>query len=178
MKAGTWTRTLLVVFLATLAALLVASFLLTQNLEWRGSARWQLLYESIGAFLAFEVAAFALLHYGLEARRLPLFIGLAYLSAAIADLVAALLAQGVYVQPLVGQTVGVMGVWTAGRLAMALFLLGGLVANRHFPTVARVRAELVPATLIGASVAFALVQFSIMVRVPGSMHDWCGGLDP
>lgn len=175
MKAGTWTRTLLVVFLATLAALLVASFLLTQNLEWRGSARWQLLYESIGAFLAFEVAAFALLHYGLEARRLPLFIGLAYLSAAIADLVAALLAQGVYVQPLVGQTVGVMGVWTAGRLAMALFLLGGLVANRHFPTVARVRAELVPATLIGASVAFALVQFSIMVRVPGSMHDWWGG---
>jgi len=166
---------LLVILLAALAALLVGSFLLATNLEWRGSARWQLLHESIGAFLAFEVAAFALMHYGLEARRLPLFIGLAYLSAAIADSVSALLSQGFYAQPLVGQTVGVMSVWTAGRLAMALFLLMGLVANRYFPRAARVRAELVPATLIGASVAFALAQLSMMVSVPGSMHDIFGG---
>jgi signal transduction histidine kinase len=171
MRTGTWTRTLLVVLLATLAVLLVASFLLAQNLEWRGNARWQLLYESIGAFLAFEVAAFALLHYGLEARRLPLFIGLAYLGAGVADLVAALLSQGEYVQPLVGQTVGVMSVWTAGRLAMALFLLAGLIANRYFPTAANVRAELIPATIIGMSVAFALAQLSIMFPVPGSAHE-------
>jgi signal transduction histidine kinase len=175
MKAGTWTRTLLVVLLAALAVLLVVSFLLAQNLEWRGTTRWQLLYESIGAFLAFEVAAFALLHYGLESRRLLLFIGLAYLSAAISDVVAALLSQGFYAQPLVGQTVGVMSVWTAGRLTMALFLLLGLVANRHFPTVARVRSELVPALVIGASVAFAVVQVSMMVSVPWSMRDVFGG---
>jgi len=175
MKTGTWMRTLLVGLLAALAVLLVASFLLAQNLEWRGNARWQLLEESIGAFLAFEVAAFALLHYGLEARRLPLFIGLAYLSASIADLVSALVSQGYYAQPLVGQTVGVMGVWTAGRLAMALFLLAGLVANRHFPRAANVRAELMPATLIGISIAFALVQLSLMVSAPGSMRDVFGG---
>ncbi len=168
-------RTLLVGLLAALAVLLVASFLLAQNLEWRGNARWQLLEESIGAFLAFEVAAFALLHYGLEARRLPLFIGLAYLSASISDLVSALLSQGYYAQPLVGQTVGVMGAWTAGRLLMALFLLAGLVANRHFPRAANVRAELVPATLIGVSIAFALVQLSLMVPAPGSMRDVFGG---
>ncbi|MGO9527114.1 MAG: sensor histidine kinase [Verrucomicrobiia bacterium] len=175
MKTGTWMRTLLVGLLAALAVLLVASFLLAQNLEWRGNARWQLLEESIGAFLAFEVAAFALLHYGLEARRLPLFIGLAYLSASISDLVSALLSQGYYAQPLVGQTVGVMGAWTAGRLLMALFLLAGLVANRHFPRAANVRAELVPATLIGVSIAFALVQLSLMVPAPGSMRDVFGG---
>ena len=175
MKAGIWTRTLLVVLLVGLAALLVASFLLATNLEWQGSARWQLLHESIGAFLAFEVAAFALLHYGLEARRLPLFIGLAYLSAAIADLVAAFLSQGAYVQPLVGQTVAVMGVWTAGRFTMALFLVVGLVANRRFPRAANVRAELVPATLIGASVAFALVQLSMMFSMPWAMRDVFGG---
>src|SRR5579871_3197947 len=107
MKAGTWTRTLLVGLLAALAVMLVVSFLLAENLEWRGNARWQLLFESFGAFLAFEVAAFALMHYGLEARRLLLLIGLAYLSAAISDVVAAVLSQGIYVLPLVGQTIGV-----------------------------------------------------------------------
>jgi hypothetical protein len=39
---------------------------------------------------------------------------LAYLSAAIADLVAALLSQGAYAQPLVGQTVAVL-ILAAGR---------------------------------------------------------------
>src|ERR1700733_14793194 len=64
MKTGTWTRVLRVGMLTVLAALLVASFLLVQTLEWQGNARWQLMEESIGAFLAFEVAVFALLHYG------------------------------------------------------------------------------------------------------------------
>ena len=175
MKTGTWTRTLLAGLLAALAVLLVASFRLAQSLEWQGNTRWQLIEESIGAFLAFEVAAFALLHYGLEARRLPLFIGLAYLSAAVTDLVSALLSQGYYAQPLVGQTVGVMNAWTAGQLAMALFLLAGLVANRYFPRSGNVRAELVPATIIGISIAFALVQLSMMVSVPGSGRDVFGG---
>jgi hypothetical protein len=171
MKTRTWTRTLLV----ALAVLLVASFRLAQSFQWQGNARWQLIEESISAFLAFEVAAFALLHYGLEARRLPLFIGLAYLSAAVTDLVSAVLSQGFYAQPLVGQTVGVMNAWTAGQLAMALFLLAGLVANRYFPRAANVRAELAPATLIGVSITFALVQLSMMFEVPGAGRDLFGG---
>lgn len=153
--------------LLLMVAALSLSFRLVGQVEWQGSARWQLLYELLGAFIALQVAAFALSRFGLEGRRLPLFIGLAYLGAAISDLVAGLVSQGVYVTPLVGQTAAVVGVWTAGRFSMAVFLCLGLAAERWWPFSPRTRLELGPATLLGACAAFALAQGLVMVTLPG-----------
>ena len=175
MKTGTWTRTLLVGLLTALAVLLVGSFLLVQNLEWHGNARWQLMDESIGAFLAFEVAAFALLHYGLEARRLPLFIGLAYLSASISDLVSAVLSQGFYVQPLVGQTVGVMSAWTAGPSGDGAVSPGGAGGKPPFPAVGQCAGRTRSRDADRDQRRVRAGAISMMVSVPGSMRDVFGG---
>jgi signal transduction histidine kinase len=159
-----------------MVAALSLSFRLVGQLEWQGSPRWQLLYELLGAFIALQVAAFALSRFGLEGRRLPLFIGLAYLGAAIADLVAGLVSQGIYLTPLVGQTAAVVGVWTAGRVSMAVFLCVGLAAQRWWPFSAHTRLELGPATVVGACLAFALVQLSQVLPLPGLMVGVFGGL--
>lgn len=155
--------------LLALAAALALSYRLVPELEWQGSPRWQLLYELIGAFIALQVAVFALSRFALEARRLPLFIGLAYLGAAISDAGAALVSQGQYLTPLVGQTAAVVGVWTAGRLALALFLCGGLIVQQYRPFASVARAEMGPAVLIGLGVSVGFLQFFLMMPVPGIM---------
>lgn len=176
MRRHSWQPALLAVLLLLIVAAWSVSFRLVGQLEWQGNARWQLLYELFSAFIALEVAAFALSRFGLEGRRLPLFIGLAYLGAAVSDLVAGLVSQGIYVTPLVSQTVAVTGVWTAGRLAMTVFLCLGLAAQRWCPFTRATRLELGPAAVIGACAALVLVQLSQMVVLPGFMAGTFGGL--
>jgi hypothetical protein len=104
MKARAWYHALLAVALVGIAAALTLSFRLVSQIEWRSTPQWQLLFELLAALTAAQVAAFALSRFGLERRRLPLFIGLGFFGAAISDLIAALVSQGNYVQPLVGRT--------------------------------------------------------------------------
>lgn len=167
MRVRKWQSVLLVVALLGIAAALALSFRVVGGLAWQGSPRWQLLYELFSAFIAFEVAAFAISRFGLEARRLPLFIGLAYLGAGIADLVAGFVSQGLYVTPLVGQSTAILAVWTAGRFSMAAFLCLGLVAQRLWPVSPSARAELVPATIAGGCAGLAVVQLALMLPSPG-----------
>jgi signal transduction histidine kinase len=167
MRVRKWQSVLLVVLLLGIAAALALSFRVVAGLAWQGSPRWQLLYELFSAFIAFEVAAFAISRFGLEARRLPLFIGLAFLGAGIADLVAGLVSQGLYVTPLVGQSAAILSAWRAGRLSMATFLCLGLVARRFWPVSPSARAELVPATIVGGCAAFVLVQLALMLPSAG-----------
>jgi signal transduction histidine kinase len=170
MNARAWRHALLALPLIVIAAALTLSFRLVSQIEWQSTPHWQLLFELSAAFIAAEVAAFALSRFGLEHRRLPLFIGLGFLGAAISDLIAALVSQGNYLTPLVGQTVGVMGVWTAGRFTMALFLLLGLLVQRRWPLAETARAEMGAAIVIGASVAFAFAQMALMV--PSRSRPW------
>src|SRR5438128_6795762 len=104
MNVRAWRHALLALPLIVIAAALTFSFRLVSQIEWQSTPRWQLLHEVFAAFIAAEVAAFAVSRFGLERRRLPLFIGLGFLGASIADLVAALMSQGNYFTPLVGQT--------------------------------------------------------------------------
>ena len=85
-------------------------------LKWQGGLRLQITFEVIGACIALEVAVFAVSRFGLERRRLPLFVGLAFLATVVADIVAALIAHGRYFFPLVGETSGLQAVWVAGRI--------------------------------------------------------------
>src|ERR1041384_5613123 len=166
MKARAWYHALLAVALVGIAAALTLSFRLVSQIEWRSTPQWELLFELLAALTAAQVAAFALSRFGLERRRLPLFIGLGFLGAAISDLIAALVSQGNYVQPLVGQTQAVIGVWTTGRLLLALFLVLGLLAQRRWPAAEHARAELGGAIVIGACVSVALTQLALMVAAP------------
>jgi signal transduction histidine kinase len=143
------------------------------ELRGTGNARLQWLYELMAAGLSLQVAAFALSRFGLERRRLPLFVGLAFLSGTIADGVAAALSQGRYWTPLISQTDALGGVFWAGRAAMAGFLVAGLVAERRWPVSRSARAELVPAVVLGAAVAWALVQGATMIGLPGRVGWHC-----
>jgi signal transduction histidine kinase len=175
MRARKWRSVLWAGALLGVVAALALSFRLPP-LQWQSSARWHVLYESFGAFVALEVAAFALSRFWLEGRRLPLFIGLAYLGAAISDAMAAVVSQGIFFTPLAGQTMAGMGVWTAGRLAMAGFLFAGLVAQRYAPVSSNARRELWPAVLMGGCAAFVIVQLGLMVELPGSKRPVFGGV--
>lgn len=166
-----WQHFALVLALLVIAAALALSYRLVGYLEWRGNATWQVIYELVAAALAVEVAAFAVSRFGLEHRRLPLFIGLAYLGAGIADLVAAPIALGRYVFPLVRQTEAVVAVWTVGRLWLAGCLLVGLFVQRVAPVALSARLEMAPATLVGAGTALSLVQLSQMIPWPGLVRD-------
>src|ERR1041384_8558800 len=104
MNARAWRHALLALPLIVVAAALTLSFRLVSQIEWQSTAHWQLLFELSAAFIAAEVAAFALSRFGLEHRRLPLFIGLGFLGAAISDLMAALVSPGQCRSPLVGRT--------------------------------------------------------------------------
>ena len=163
-------RPLLAVLLAASTAVLAFGLRPIPAASWPGNARWQVVYECVGAAIALEVAIFALSRFGLEQRRLPLFIGLGYLSAAIADMVAALLCQGNYLVPPVGETQALMSVAAAGRWLLAICLWGGLLAQRYSPTAPKAGRELAPVTVIGAAGAFAVVQMAIMVPLPGLMR--------
>ncbi len=167
MKPQGWRRGLGVIPWLLSAAALVLSFRLIPAVPWHGSAGWQLVYELIGAAIAVEVAAFALSRFGLEGQRVPLFIGLSYLGAAVADLVAALVCQGNHLTPLVGHTMAVVSVWTAGRWLLVAGVWAGLLAHKNFPTAAYPRLELVAATVIGIACSYAVVQFTLMVPLPG-----------
>jgi signal transduction histidine kinase len=171
MGRRSWQQVALGLTLVALVATLVLSYPLAGHLEWRGNATWQLVYDLVGAAIAMEVAAFALSRFGLERRRLPMFIGIAYLGAGIADLVAALVAQGNYILPLVRHTEAVVAVWTAGRVWLAGCLLAGLFMQRVAPVAPSARLELMPAALIGGCVSFALVQLSQMVPLPWLLAD-------
>ena len=165
MKSRQW-RALSALLLAAGAAILTIWFRPIPAMSWPGTARWQLVYECVGAAIALEVALFALSRFSLEQRRLPLFIGLGYLSAAIANLVAALLCQGNYIQPLVGETQALTSVAAAGSGLLAVCLWGGLLTQQYWPTAPSATRELVPITLIGASCAFAVVQLAQIVPLP------------
>ncbi len=169
MRAIQW-RPLLAVLLAASAGVLAFGVQPIPATAWPGNERWQVVYECIGAAIAIEVAVFALSRFGLEQRRLPLFIGLGYLSAAIADMVAALLCQGNYLVPPVGETQALMSVAAAGRWLLAICLWGGLLAQRYSPTAPQAGRELAPVTVIGAAGAFAIVQMAIMIPLPGLLR--------
>jgi signal transduction histidine kinase len=164
-------RVLFVIAFLAIAAALGFIFWSAPEMEWSTSPRWQLLAELLGACVAVEVAAFALSRFGLERRRLPMFIGLAYLGAAVADLCAAVVAQGYYLMPLIGRTYAVVGVWTAGRLWLAVFLNAGLFVERRAPMARSARSELIPAIVAGAATAFALAQMLQMIALPGLVRD-------
>lgn len=132
-----------------------------------GSARLQWLYEVLGAGLALQVAAFGLSRFGLSRRRLALWVGLGFLSGAVADGVAAALSQGRYLVPLVGQTEGLWGVFVAGRLGLGLCLVAGLVCQWRWPESGSARRELWAATVVGGAVGWVLAHGATMVGLPG-----------
>jgi len=144
------------VLLAASAVVLAFGMRPLPEMSWPGNARWQVVYECVGAAVALEVAVFALLRFGLEQRRLPLFIGLGYL-----------LCQGNYLVPPVGESQALMSVAAAGRWLLGLCLWGGLAAHRFNPTAPKASRELAPVAVIGAAGAFAVVQAVIMLPLPG-----------
>ena len=176
MGTRSWRQIGLALVLLAIAAALLLSERLVTHVAWHGTPIWQSAYELIAAAIAIEVAAFALSRFGLERRRLPLFVGLAYLGGGVADLVASLVAQGNYLMPQVRQAEAVAAVWTAGRLWLATCLLVGLAVQRRAPTAPSARIELLPLTLIGACGAFALAQLSQMITLPGLLHETAPGI--
>jgi signal transduction histidine kinase len=168
--------TLLGILLLVLLAGILAGLFLMPAPEWTGGPRLQITYEVIGACIAFEVAAFAVSRFGLERRRLPLFIGLAYLAAVTADVVAALLAHGTYFVPLTGETNALRAVWTAGRVALAGFLVVGVIAESKWPFARRARDEMIPGLLLGAGLSFAMVHGATMMEWPVRAGEIFAGL--
>jgi signal transduction histidine kinase len=134
----------------------------------------QWLYELLAAGLSLQVAAFGVARFGLERRRVPLWVGLGFLSGTVADGVAAALSQGRYVVPLAGQTEALWGVFAAGRLGLALCLVVGLWWQWRWPLSESVRAELVVTVVTGAALAWVLAQAATMVGVPG--RSWWAAL--
>ncbi len=150
-------------------AIVAVCFWLASPFEWTLTTRWQLSLEILGVSLAVQVAAFALSQFWLQRQRLALFVGLAFLATAIADLVGALVSQDSYFTPHVERYRTLVGIWTLGRLVMSGCLLTGIWQHRRRPISHEVGSELVKGLAIVGAATFLLVQLPLVVALPGLM---------
>jgi signal transduction histidine kinase len=165
-----WREILLGAVLALgVAGAVAAGFYFGAPFAWGVTSRWQLSLEILGVAVALQVAAFALTQFWLERQRLSLYVGLAFLAATIADLVAALVSQDSYYAPRVERYRALVGIWTVGRLLMSGLLLAGLGAHGRAAISRAVGRELTVGALAAAAGTLLLVQAPLWVALPGLM---------
>ena len=119
----------------------VAMALMFAGQPYQGNAVRHFIMEVMGAFLALA-AAIAAFNCSLERREgLTPYIGVAFLAAGLIDLLHALFAMGILLLPHAALDRFIPGSWTAGRTALAVILLVGIIRTGrepdHRPAVAR-----------------------------------------
>ncbi|MCS7049829.1 MAG: hypothetical protein NZ483_11130, partial [Verrucomicrobiae bacterium] len=131
---------------------------------------WRFALEIVGVGMALQVAAFALAQFWLVGQRLTLFVGLAFWTAALTDLIQALVGQGIYGEPPSGRDVALVGIWVLGRWAVASLVVIGVWQQRHGHSTPRAARDFRQAVLLTTAAALVLAHLPLVMRLPGLLQ--------
>ncbi|MDW8344799.1 MAG: ATP-binding protein [Verrucomicrobiae bacterium] len=160
---------------SALALLVVAGcvWVTWQSVGWMNRPlpdAWRLALEIVGVVVALQVATFALAQFWLVGHRLTLFVGLAFWTAALTDLVQALVEQGIYGEPPSGRDVALVGAWVLGRWSVASLVVIGVWQQRRGHSTPRAARDFRQAVLLATAAALVLAHLPLVMRLPGLLQ--------